>query len=213
MSLLSSPSSSHVPSPQRRTLSPAKPVPSAVLSTSNTTPVKTTYRNVGYLFDETGKITNFNERDLMRGNKASKMANTDNTGLKKSRELQYFLPYSISNMETVKKYGDRPFYYYKPKDVVVYYLPLLKKQLSGISNLSQDDFDENWYRTKISDNESTDTLFFTRIRDICQANKLEIDGVYSPESRGMHEEVILFDPRKLMRQSRLIIPPLFKLFG
>jgi len=192
-------------------LAPAAPVASAPFTTPTkmtSTPTKMTYRNVDdYLFDETGKITNFDERDLMRGNKASKMP--DNNGFKMGRELQYFLPYSISNIDIVEKYGDRPFYYYKPKDVVVYHLPLLKKRLGGISKLPKNDFDENWYRTKISDNESTDTLFFTKIREICQEK--QIDGVYSPESQGMHEEVILFYPKKLMRQSRLTIYPLFKL--
>lgn len=95
--------------------------------------------------------------------------------------------------------------------MVVYHLPLLKKRLCGISNLPKDDFDEHWYRIKISDNEETDTLFFTKIQEICQENQLNIDGVYSPKSHGMHEEVILFYPEELMRQSRLTIYPLFKL--
>jgi len=208
MSLLLSPSSSPLPSPRSKSVESValKLVP--VASAPFKTPIKvTSFRNVDYLFDETGKITNFDERDLMRGNKASKMA--DNNGFKTGRELQYFLPYSISNIDIVEKYGDRPFYYYKPKNVVVYHLPLLKKRLGGISNLPKDDFDEQWYRIKISDNEETDTLFFTKIQEICQEK--QIDGVYSPKSHGMHEEVILFYPEELMRQSRLTIYPLFKL--
>lgn len=111
MSLLLSPSSSSssspLPSPRSKSEESAASTSAPVASAPYKTPVKvTSYRDVGYLFNETGKITNFDERDLMRGNKASKMA--DNNGFKMGRELQYFLPYSISNIDIVEKYGDRP---------------------------------------------------------------------------------------------------------
>ena len=161
------------------------------------------FRSTPYTFDAFGKITNFNDVDLMRGNKLSKMSTfEESTGFKKIRKLQYFLPYSTVNKKVLEKYGDAHYYYYyRPINVVVSYLPSLKEKLGPFDG----DFDENLLRTKISDDETRDTSFFMAISKRCKELKLEIDGIYSPAASNMHDEVILFDPRQLIESGQMEI--------
>jgi len=161
------------------------------------------FRSTPYTFDAFGKITNFNDVNLMRGNKLSKMSTfEESTGFKKIRKLQYFLPYSTVNKKVLEKYGDAHYYYYyRPINVVVSYLPSLKEKLGPFDG----DFDENLLRTKISDDETRDTSFFMAISKRCKELKLEIDGIYSPAASNMHDEVILFDPRQLILSGQMEI--------
>lgn len=205
MSLVGSPSASPVKKIRRVQLIPPPSKTSNSHQLFHVTPQKRNdLRSYNYNVNENGQIINFNDVDLMRANKSTKILSFDEiTGFKNNRELQYFLPYSSYNMNLMEKYGDASFYYYyRPKNVIVYSLPYLKDRLVVSKN---DDFDDNLLRTRISDNESSDSDFFGQIRDSCASNSLKIDGIYSPSHKGMHEEVILFYPKRLIEEGRMEI--------
>jgi len=207
-SLLDSPSASPVREGKKSAVQQTRPSSTKTDGQTYTTPQKRrNFHSIVYEYNDSGMITNFNDGDLMRSNKSSNMLKFDEkSGLKHGRILQYFLPYSMNNMNVLEKYGDMSFYYYyRLNDVVVYHLPLLKNKLGDFTLTPNDDFDENWIRKKISNDETSDSLFFTEIFNRCNECSLEIDGIYSPAARNMHEEVILFHPRQLIDSGHMEI--------
>ena len=114
MSFLDSPSASPVREGKKSAVQQKRPSSTKTDGQTYTTPQKRrNFNSIVYQHDDSGMITNFNNGDLMRSNKSSNMLKFDEkSGLKNGRILQYFLPYSMNNMNVLEKYGDMSFYYY-----------------------------------------------------------------------------------------------------